>query len=164
MPVDVVGDVDVIGSGVEGDVLDEGGVLPVARDVDGLAERAVADDVDRVDVIDDGRGFIESAGVDVPGVVFLWGVDEGLELVAAGVGRQVLVGVCRIADLGDAAGLRDRWTLSACRWRESGRRARFRSHAAAWLTRSGCVQNRIAESWYVNCCEYGVIAIVESLL
>ena len=34
---------------------------------------------------------VEGAGVDVPGVVLLGGVGEGLELVAAGVGGEVLV-------------------------------------------------------------------------
>jgi len=65
VPVDVVGDVDVVGPGVEGDGLGEFGILPVARDEDGLAEGAVPDDMDRVDVIDDGRGPIE-----VPGSMF----------------------------------------------------------------------------------------------
>ena len=45
------------------------------------------DEGDGVDV-GDGRHVVEGAGVDVPGVVLLGRVFEGLELVAAGVGGE----------------------------------------------------------------------------
>ena len=53
------------------------------------------DDGDGVDLVDDGGRLVEGAGIDVPGVVLLRGVVEGLELVAAGVGREVLVSPAR---------------------------------------------------------------------
>ncbi len=84
VPVDVVVDEDGVGVGVEGDVLDELGGLPGAGDADGVAERPFAEDSDAVDV-GDGRHVVEGAGIDVPGVVLLGCVLEGLELVAAGV-------------------------------------------------------------------------------
>ncbi len=88
VPVDGVFDADGVGVGVEGDVLDEVRRLPGAGDADGLAERAVGEDGDGIDLVDDGGWGVEGAGVDVPGVVLLGGVFEGLELVGAGVGGE----------------------------------------------------------------------------
>ena len=60
---------------------------------------------DAVDV-GDGRHVIEGAGVDVPGVVLLRCVFEGLELVAAGVGgEEIRCCVGSRDETGDAAGL-----------------------------------------------------------
>ena len=60
---------------------------------------------DAVDV-GDGRHVVEGAGVDVPGVVLLGGVFEGLELVAAGVGGEGFECWTGSRDeAGDAAGL-----------------------------------------------------------
>ena len=92
MPVDGGGDVDYVAAGVEGDVLDEVGFAPGAGDADRLAEGAVVGDGDGVDVVDGGHGAVEGAGVDVPGVVLFGGVFEGLELVGAGVGGEVVSG------------------------------------------------------------------------
>ena len=88
VPVDVVGDEDFVGSGVEGDFLDEFGALPGARDLNAGAHGAAFDDLDRVDLVDQSWRLVEGAGIDVPGVVFLGRVFEGLQLVAAGVGRE----------------------------------------------------------------------------
>ena len=74
-----------------------------------VAEGAVLDDGDGVDLVDGGRRLVEGAGVDVPGVVLLWGVFEGLELVAAGVaGRGYSELASSSIEAGDAAGACDR--------------------------------------------------------
>ena len=53
VPVDVVGDADGVGPGVKRDVLDEMRGLPCPLDADGLAEWAVFDELDGVDLVDD---------------------------------------------------------------------------------------------------------------
>ena len=58
-----------------------------AGDADGVAEWAVGEERDAVEVRD-WRHVVEGAGVDVPGVVLLGCVFESLELVAAGVGGE----------------------------------------------------------------------------
>jgi hypothetical protein len=102
VPVDGGGDADYVAAGVEGDVLDEVGLAPGAGDADGLAEGAVVGDGRWSRRADGGHGAVEGAGVDVPGVVVLGRVGEGLELVAAGVRGEELGGVGEEA--GDAAG------------------------------------------------------------
>ena len=47
--------------------------------------------------------MVERAGVDIPGVVFLRCVLEGLKLIAAGVGGEVRVPVVCVTERGDAA-------------------------------------------------------------
>src|SRR3981189_3143584 len=83
VPVDVVDYVDGVGVGVEGDVLNDLRALPGTGDPDDGAHWVVRDEFDGVDLVDGGH-VIEGTGVDVPGVVVLREVVEGLELVAAG--------------------------------------------------------------------------------
>ncbi len=81
--------------------------MPGAGDADGFAKWAIGEDCDGVDVGDGGH-VVEGAGVDVPGVVLLRCVVEGLELVAAGVGGEGFGWrSCSYisAELGNAAGL-----------------------------------------------------------
>ena len=93
VPVDGVFDADGVGSGVEGDGLDEVRVLPGAGDRDRLADVAGAG-LDRVDLVNRRHGSFERAGVDVPRVVLLRCINEGLELISTGVRAEVL-GVSR---------------------------------------------------------------------
>src|SRR6202011_4516822 len=103
LPVDVVDDVDGRRVGVELEVLHKLRRLPGAGDADDGAEGRVLDQGDRVDAGDGGH-LVEGAGVDVPGVVVLGGVLEGLELVAAGaLGESFVVGFL-VEKAGDAAG------------------------------------------------------------
>jgi len=103
VPVDVVNDVDGVGVGVELEVLNELRGLPGAGDADDGAHGAVLDELDRVNVGDGGH-VVEGAGVDVPGVVVLGEIVEGLELVAAGsAGEGLEVGLL-VVEAGDAAG------------------------------------------------------------
>src|SRR5580700_8043437 len=102
VPVDVVVDEDSVCSRVEGDVLDEFGGLPGAGDSDGFTQGAVGEEGDAVEV-GDGRHVVEGAWVDIPGVVLLRGVFEGLKLVAAGVGSEVGTPIVGVAKRSDAA-------------------------------------------------------------
>ena len=56
-------------------------------------------------MIDRSSAAVERAGIDVPGVVILRRVFEGLELVAAGVWGERFVVRTHVEEAGDAAGL-----------------------------------------------------------
>ena len=101
MPVDFVVDIDF--AVFEADGLDEFGLLPGVGNADGGLV-ALADELDGVSLGEGDGGDVEGAGVDVPGIVVLGVIREGLELVAAGVGGEVLKFVGGVVDAGDAAG------------------------------------------------------------
>jgi len=55
--------------------------------------------------VQQGWGGIECAGVDVPSIVVLRVIGEGLEFVAAGIGSEGIEAAALVEQRGDAAGL-----------------------------------------------------------
>ena len=105
MPVEVVGDHGVVGARIERDVLHELGTLPGARDPDGRAQWPVLGKRDSVCLVQQRGSDIERARINVPRVVLLWRVLEGLQLVAATAGSQRLEACLLVIERADAARL-----------------------------------------------------------
>ena len=105
MPVDLVVDIDLVGTGREADGLDKFRVLPTACDTDGGVARVFSDQLHAVRLGQKCRRHIQRARVDVPSVVFFRRVLEGLKLISASAWGQSLVLCTNVVDAGDAASL-----------------------------------------------------------
>ena len=87
MPFDAVADVYTWYAGVENDILRKGRRLPVPRNANRSTQRSLFDNLYRIRLVDH-LHMIQCAGIDIPRIILLRIVGEGLQLIATTILRN----------------------------------------------------------------------------